>query len=197
DLFGGHASVRGLVTWTPQETWSVSGRVTGINPAALRPDLPGSLSFDIGASGRGFDTKGDLSAAFSGVSGKLRGEPASGSGTVTRAGATWGFSSVRVALGGTSLALDGHVAERLDLRFAFAARDLSLLAPGSRGELKASGSMTRRSWPAPTAATSMPSASRSRPSTPRSTSTRARHSRNPTWTCGCASSPTGAASSTA
>jgi len=141
DLFGGHASVRGLVTWTPQETWSVSGRVTGINPAALRPDLPGSLSFDIGASGRGFDTKGDLSAAFSGVSGKLRGEPASGSGTVTRAGATWGFSSVRVALGGTSLALDGHVAERLDLRFAFAARDLSLLAPGSRGELKASGSV--------------------------------------------------------
>ena len=39
------------------------------------------------------------------------------------------------------MALDGHISERMDLRFAVSAADLSLLAPGTRGELKASGTV--------------------------------------------------------
>src|SRR5258708_39504934 len=94
----------------------------------------------LAASGRGFDT-GDLSASFSNLSGKLRAVAASGSGTVTRSGNTWGFSEVRVGLGSARVALDGHISERMDLRFAVSAADLSLLAPGTRGELKASGTV--------------------------------------------------------
>jgi translocation and assembly module TamB len=141
DLFGGHASVSGQVVWSPMQSWSVAGHVTGINPGALRADLPGSVSFMLGASGRGFDTKGDLTAAFSNLSGRLRGVAASGSGTLTRSGDTWGFSAVRVGLGSARVALDGHINERMDLRFAVSAEDLSLLAPGTRGELKASGTV--------------------------------------------------------
>ena len=141
DLFGGHASVSGQVVWAPQEGWSVAGRVAAINPGALRPDLPGSVSFMLGASGRGLDTKGDLTASFANLSGKLRGVAASGSGTVTRSGNTWGFSEVRVGLGSARVALDGHISERMDLRFAVSAADLSLVAPGTRGELKASGTV--------------------------------------------------------
>ena len=142
DLFGGHASVSGRVAWSPRDTWSVSGRASGINPGALRPDLPGNVSFAFTASGRGFGARGDLTASFSGLSGKLRGGAASGSGTVTRSGATWGFSQVRVGLGTASLALDGKLGERADLRFAASARDLGLLTPGMHGELKASGTMS-------------------------------------------------------
>ncbi len=141
DLFGGHASVSGQVVWSPQELWSVAGRVTAINPGALRPDLPGSVSFMLGASGRGLDARGDLTASFDKLNGKLRGVAASGSGTVTRSGNTWGFSEVRVGLGSARVALDGHISERMDLRFAVSAADLSLLAPGTRGELKASGTV--------------------------------------------------------
>jgi translocation and assembly module TamB len=141
DLFGGHASVSGQVVWSPQELWSVAGRVAAINPGALRPDLPGSVSFMLGASGRGLDTRGDLTASFDNLSGKLRGVAASGSGTVTRSGNTWGFSEVRVGLGSARVALDGHLSERVDLRFAVSAADLGLLAPGTRGELKASGTV--------------------------------------------------------
>jgi translocation and assembly module TamB len=139
DLFGGHASLSGRVVWTPQELWSVAGRATGINPGALRPDLPGNVSFTLAASGRGFDPKGDLSASFSNLTGKLRGVAASGAGSVTHSGSTWGFNEVRVGLGSARLALDGHLNEHMDLRFDVAAGDLSLLAPGMRGELKASG----------------------------------------------------------
>ena len=141
DLFGGHANVSGRVVWSPAETWSVAGRATDIDPTSLRADLPGSVSFDFAADGRGFSSKGELSTTVSNLSGKLRGLAASGSGTVTHAGMSWGFSNVRVGLGTASLALDGRVDEQMDLRFAVSTHDLSLLAAGARGELKASGSL--------------------------------------------------------
>ena len=140
-LLGGRADASGRIAWSPTESWSVSGRATDINPGILRADLPGAVSFAFGVSGRGFEGRGDMTAAFSNLSGKLRGVPASGSGTLTHAGTTWGFSGVRIELGTTSLALDGHISERLDLRVAVATHDLSLLAPGSRGELRASGTV--------------------------------------------------------
>jgi translocation and assembly module TamB len=141
DLYGGHASASGVVSWSPAETWSVNGRATGINPGALRADLPGSVAFAFAASGRGFDEAGTLSASFSGLAGKVRGVAASGGGTVTRAGITWGFDNVRLGLGTANLALDGHVDKQMDLRFALTTQDLGLLAPGSRGVLKSSGSV--------------------------------------------------------
>jgi translocation and assembly module TamB len=143
DLFDGHASVNGEVRWSPAETWSVTGRATGINPGRVRADLPGSVNFTFTASGRGFEPSGTLTTSFSSLTGKVRGVAASGAGTVTHAGVTWGFDNVRVGLGSASLALDGRVNDydQVDLRFAVSTQDLSLLAPGSRGVLKSSGSM--------------------------------------------------------
>jgi len=141
ELFDGHASVSGSVQWSPSQSWSVKGRATNINPAVLRSDLPGSLSFSFEASARGFDTRGDLTATFSDISGRLRGLAASGGGTLTHVGTTWGFSNVRVGLGTARLALDGTVGERVNVRFAGIVHDLSLLAPGAQGELRAAGTM--------------------------------------------------------
>ncbi|HKF97997.1 MAG TPA: translocation/assembly module TamB domain-containing protein, partial [Steroidobacteraceae bacterium] len=141
-LFGGHATVSGKVLWSPVESWSVSGRATGINPAQLRADLPGSVNFAFAAAGHGFDPHGELSVSFSDISGRLRGLAASGLGTLTHSGTTWGFSNVRVGLGTATLSLDGRVSERLDLRFAVSVHDLSLLASGAQGELKASGAVS-------------------------------------------------------
>ena len=141
DLLDGHASVSGSVVWSPSQSWSLNGRATGINPGVLRPDLRGSLNFTVAASARGFDARSELTASFSEISGRLRGLAASGAGTVTHAGTTWGFNTVRVELGGANLALDGKVGERVDVRFATSVRDLSLLAAGAQGELKASGSV--------------------------------------------------------
>jgi len=141
DLLEGHASVSGAVAWAPHQSWSVAGQLSGINPAALRPDLPGSVSLSLALSGRGFDPRGDLSVAVGNLSGKLRGARASGGGSLSRTGGTWSFDRVRVALGGTSLALDGHAGEQLDLRFTLASSDLGLLAPGSRGQLNATGTL--------------------------------------------------------
>jgi translocation and assembly module TamB len=141
DLYGGHATVTGRVTWSPEDTWAASGHVSELNPGELRPDLPGSVSFNFAASGRGFDTKGDLTASFSDLAGRLRRESVTGSGTITHLGTTWGFNTVRVGLGTARLALDGRLSERMDLRFALSTQDLSVLAAGSKGQIKASGSL--------------------------------------------------------
>jgi translocation and assembly module TamB len=141
DIFGGRANLAGRIAWSPGDSWSVSGRAAGVDPAALRSDLPGSISLAFNASGRGFDARGDMTASFADLSGKLRGVAARGSGTISRTGRTFTFSNVRVGLGTTSLALDGRLDDRLDLRFEVATEDLSVLAAGARGELKASGSV--------------------------------------------------------
>ena len=142
ELFGGHALLSGRVLWSPSQSWSISGHATGINPGELRADLPGSVSFNLTASGRSFDSRGEMSASFSEIGGRLRGLAASGGGTVSHSGTSWSFDNVRVGLGSASLALDGRMAERVDLRFAANMRDLSLLAPNAHGELKASGAVS-------------------------------------------------------
>ncbi|MGH8267680.1 MAG: translocation/assembly module TamB domain-containing protein, partial [Steroidobacteraceae bacterium] len=141
DLLGGHASLRGEVVWAPRRSWTVAGRATGINPASLRADLPGSVNFTVAASGRGFGPGSDLSATVGELGGKLRGVRASGGGTLTHSGTAWTFDKLRVGLGSTLLALDGRVGEQLELRFALSTEDLNLLAPGSRGQLNAAGTV--------------------------------------------------------
>jgi len=141
ELFGGHASVNGGVVWSPAQSWWLAGRATGINPAMLRPDLPGNVSFTFGATGGGFDARSEVSASFSGLTGTLRGVAASGAGTVTHFPSGWGFSNVRVGLGGATVSLDGRIDDRLALRFSVFAQDLKLLAPGMRGELRAAGTL--------------------------------------------------------
>jgi translocation and assembly module TamB len=140
DLYGGHTSASGKVTWAPQETYAFTGHATGINPANFRADLPGALNFDYSISGHGF-AKGDLSASFNALSGKLRGAAASGAGSVAHAGKTWTFSNLRVGLGTSTLALDGQLDDQMNLRFALNTPDISLLAPGSHGQLRAAGTL--------------------------------------------------------
>ncbi|MGB6605489.1 MAG: translocation/assembly module TamB domain-containing protein [Steroidobacteraceae bacterium] len=139
DLLGGHAQVHGEVVWSPHDVWSVAGTASGINPASLRPDLPGSVGLQLAAAGRGFSARGDISVTVSNLGGRLRGVRASGGGTLTHSGSTWTFDRVRVGLGGATLALDGRIDRALDLRFALTSEDLSLLAAGSRGKLNAQG----------------------------------------------------------
>jgi translocation and assembly module TamB len=141
DLLRGHADLQGQVTWAPVQRWTVSGRATGIDPGEWRPDLPGSLSFAVALSGRGFKQGDPLGVTVAGLSGRLRGVAASGGGELTHAGGTWTFHGIRVDLGRTRLALDGRIGRAADLTFAVTAQDLSLLSAGARGRVEASGTV--------------------------------------------------------
>ena len=141
-LFDGTAKLAGEVQWKPAERWRFSGPVRGLNPARLRPDLPGSLDFQLAARGEGFSARAPIDLEFRQLQGRLRGARARGSGRIGLAGDQWSFRKVDFAAGGLRLALDGTLTPAArNLEFRIDASDLSFLAPESRGTLRASGTL--------------------------------------------------------
>ncbi len=140
--FGGHASLAGHARWSPEQSWELEGGVQGFNPAALRPGFNGALDFRLKARGAPFATS-DLDVVFSNLTGKLRGNAASGGGHVNMHGDDWTFDAVRLRAGATSLALDGSLGPNrpLNLSFNIDADDLGLLAEGASGTLHARGTI--------------------------------------------------------
>jgi len=138
--FDGHALLAGEARWNPEESWSLEGKVRDFNPAELRPGFNGALAFNLKASGAPFGSD-NLDLTFGDLSGRLRGNSASGSGHVIKQGEDWSFDAVRLRAGTTSLAIDGNLGPNraLDLSFGIDADNLGLLAEGARGTLHARG----------------------------------------------------------
>jgi len=138
---GGSAKLAGEARWSPAESWSLEGNVKGINPASLRPGFDGSLDFNMKASGAPFGGDGAIDFAFNNLSGKLRGNSATGSGRIRLEGENWTFNALRFRAGTTRLAIDGELgsARALNLDFSLDADNLALLAEGASGELHATG----------------------------------------------------------
>ena len=140
--FGGRALLAGEARWNPEERWSLEGEVKGFNPAELRSGFSGALDFRLKAAGEPFDSN-HLEVSFRDLSGKLRGNAASGSGRVVKDGEDWTFENLRLRAGTTRLQLDGNVGptRELNLEFSIDADNLGLLAEGSRGTLHARGNI--------------------------------------------------------
>ena len=138
--FDGHALLAGEARWSPQESWALAGPVKGFNPASLRAGFVGALDFDLVASGRPFNGE-HLEVAFDRLTGRLSGNPASGSGRIVLDGEDWSFDDVRFRAGNTRIALNGDIgpSKPLDLNFSLDADNLGLLAAGARGELHMNG----------------------------------------------------------
>src|SRR5262249_16043026 len=92
------------------------------------------------ASGAPFGSD-NLDFTFGDLTGRLRGNAASGSGHVIKQGEDWSFDAVRVRAGTTSFAIDGNLGPNraLDISFGIDADNLALLAAGARGTLDARG----------------------------------------------------------
>jgi translocation and assembly module TamB len=141
DLLGGRASFQGDAAWSPAERWQLAGKAIDLDTSKLRAALTGRIGFDYAASGEGYGGSENLDASFRNLTGRVRGATARGSGRVLRRGDAWEFDQVKLAAGGLLLDVDGRIAPTSrDLRFLLVASDLAVLAPGSRGQLRAAGS---------------------------------------------------------
>jgi translocation and assembly module TamB len=142
DALQGRVQLTGDARWAPAESWRVEGQARGINPATLRPDLPGRIDFGFAANGAPFGERAALSVAISGLRGQLRNQELRGGGRISRTAGNpdFRFDGVDVRLGRTQLQLDGVLGTgSRDLRFVVNAEDLSLADPEARGKLNARG----------------------------------------------------------
>jgi translocation and assembly module TamB len=136
-VFGGQVSLAGALSRDGAADWSASGRATDVDPAVLRAELPGRLSFDFSGSGRGFGAEGPWSARVRGLRGSLRGQRVSGGGGMRRTPGTFELEDVALTLGSARLEADGTLGRDADLDARFSAADLSALMPELGGHLDA------------------------------------------------------------
>jgi translocation and assembly module TamB len=136
-LLGGRIALAGSLGLDATRSWSASGRAVDLDPAAVRQELPGRVSFEFQGSGRGFDPDGPWTASIGRLRGILRGQRLGGSGGIRRAPGTTEFEDVALALGDARLTADGVLGRDADFRARLAADDLSALSPGFGGEVEA------------------------------------------------------------
>ncbi len=137
--YGGQAQLHGNANWTPAENWSLAGNMAHLEVAKLRPTISGRLSFSVQASGENFGKRASVQARLGGLTGHIRGQPASGHAGIALAGDDWLLQQLHLQLGATRLDLDGRLGEHVDLHFGIDATDLGLLHSGARGTLRAQG----------------------------------------------------------
>jgi translocation and assembly module TamB len=137
--YGGQAQLHGEAGWSPDERWSITGSVRGMNVAALRPTVSGRLNFQVHASGQGFGHGSTLQTEFTDLSGNIRGQRVSGRAGLALIGDDWLLKQVQVQLGATRVEADGRFGNHPDLHFAIDVPDLSLLSEAVHGRLKAAG----------------------------------------------------------
>jgi translocation and assembly module TamB len=133
NAYGGQASVSGAVQWLPALHWQATGHVSDLDLNAVRPGIPGRLGLQFQADGGAHDAR----VAWSGVSGTVKGQRASGHGAVLWHPEVWTLQDVRMQLGATRLQADGRAGKDLDLNLRVDTDDLALLHEGAHGQLQA------------------------------------------------------------
>ena len=134
---GGRVALKGSLGRDPAQPWTVSGRATDIDPAKVRAELPGRLSFDFAGAGAGFDAKGPWSATIRNLSGVFRGQRASGGGTVSRMADQTTFRDVAFALGPARFEANGVLGRGANLDARLVSDDLSAFLPELGGRVDA------------------------------------------------------------
>jgi translocation and assembly module TamB len=134
---GGRFEAQGMLARGEERAWTISGRAHEVDPATLRKDLPGRLSFAYSASGSDIDEDARWAVAISELSGRFRGQPLRGGGIVRRQSGFMQFERVALSLGPARLRLDGALGRETTLEGTLVADDLSEFLPELGGHVDA------------------------------------------------------------
>ncbi len=142
DLLSGRLQGRGDVSWSPRLAWNLALTGQGIDPAMVRPDLPGRLAFDL--TTRGESQAGGLTGSVDlpRLQGTLRGQPLAVTAALRLAGPSYDLSRLDARWGTARLRASGRLGERFDLTFDAEAPNLGLVVADATGSLTAQGHLT-------------------------------------------------------
>jgi translocation and assembly module TamB len=137
----GSLTASGSVGWKEGVRWDLALDARDLDPVALLPGWPGSISGSLALRGSlADDADGlQLAAQIERLAGELRGYPVSASGRVAVQGKQVEIDDLRLASGSNRVAVSGRVGERLDLGFELDAPELAALYPGLEGSVQGRG----------------------------------------------------------
>jgi autotransporter translocation and assembly factor TamB len=139
DVLGGHLAGSGAVAWSPHPSWDLALSGQGLNPGALRPDFPGSLTLAVKTRGAMAPAGPTGTVDLERLGGTLRGQPIGGSAAVRLAGKRCDLPHVDLSWGEARLTASGTVGDRLDLGYRVSVPNLALALPQAGGAVQASG----------------------------------------------------------
>ncbi|HLX07091.1 MAG TPA: translocation/assembly module TamB domain-containing protein, partial [Thermoanaerobaculia bacterium] len=142
DLLSGRVQGHGDVSWSPRLAWNLALTGQGIDPAAVRPDLPGRLAFDLAT--RGESQAGGLTGSVDlpRLQGTLRGQPVAVTAALRLAGPSYDLLRLDARWGTARLRASGRLGERFDLTFDAAVPNLGLVVADATGSLITQGHVT-------------------------------------------------------
>ncbi|KGM53686.1 pathogenicity protein [Lysobacter arseniciresistens ZS79] len=139
----GTLDATGTVGWAPALGWDLDARLAGFDPGYFAAGWDGAVNGDIRSRGRTRDDGGlEAEVEVPDIGGRLRGRALDGSGRLAihgapAAGGTTAYDgAVSLALGGSRIAAEGRVGDRLDIDARFAPLQLADLLPDGAGSLR-------------------------------------------------------------
>lgn len=144
----GDALATGTLDWSPRLAWQAKVIASDVDPAGLFPQIPqlaqwpGQISTTINSKGHTDNGQLTTTADISKLTGTLRGYPVS-----LRSRATWADNGLDIAQfdfrsGMARVTAQGRVADKLQLDWSIAAKDVAELYPQAKGQLNANGRLS-------------------------------------------------------
>lgn len=140
NTLGGQVTVSGSAGWMPVPIWDLTIQAQELDPAVFAPDWPGQLSLNLTTQGQLSEvSQPSLVARLDSLSGEIREQSLSGSGSFSLEGQRAQIDNLAVRLGAASVQLEGTVDELLALTFRLNIPDLSAVLPDAAGLLSLAG----------------------------------------------------------
>ena len=139
EALDGSVTGTGSLNLTQPGAWEITARATGINPAYVNSNFPGSVDAVIDAHGQGLNRSALFTATVANLAGTLRSERLRASGLVERNSKGWRVERATASLGEVRLALNGTLYETVDASWSLQAHSLQMLLPQARGTVDLTG----------------------------------------------------------
>ena len=131
----GEMALQGSINWNPFLAWNIHGDIKHFNPAIIRQELAGDISFFLRSEGDYQNTL-DVDLDIQGIEGFLRDYPVSGqSQWLLQNSGEMISSDTAIRLGDNQLTLLGSMAEKLDMILDVQADNLASVWPDLAGNL--------------------------------------------------------------
>jgi translocation and assembly module TamB len=118
-------------------SWQATVEGSGVDPAILMPQWPGTLDFQGRSSGMLIDDLVRAEIHLDSLEGELRDHPLRANGTIRVEGDNYTVDGFFLETAGSTLEATGRIADTVDLRFALNSPDLAALWPDASGSLRA------------------------------------------------------------